>query len=73
MPIKMNNSKIVFIDVEVDYKGKKVLDIGAVTGDGNELHNGSLSEFAQFINGYKYICGHNIINHDLKCNDTIDR
>ena len=43
-----------------------MLDIGAVTGDGREFHSDSQSEFAHFIKGCKYICGHNILNHDLK-------
>ena len=67
----MNPREIVFIDTEVEYLGKKILDIGAVTGDGREFHNASLSEFSFFINGCKYICGHNIFNHDLKFLDDV--
>jgi len=63
--------EIVFIDAEVEINGKKVLDIGAVTGDGREFHCGSLSGFAQFISSCKYICGHNILNHDLKYLDEV--
>ena len=64
--IIMESHEIVFIDAEVEHKSKKVLDIGAVTGDGREFHSGSLSGFADFINKCKYICGHNILTHDLK-------
>lgn len=67
----MNGSKgqlqnnIVFIDAEVDAKGKKILDIGAMTGDGLQLHSSSVPELLSFIKGREYICGHNIIKHDL--------
>ena len=63
--MKTELSKIVFIDSEVDPTSKKILDIGAVTGDGREFHSGSLSGFSEFIGGCKYICGHNILTHDL--------
>ena len=64
--VKKNLGEIVFFDAEVDAKSKKVLDIGAVTGDGREFHSGSLSGFSSFLRGCKYVCGHNIIRHDMK-------
>jgi len=42
------------------------LDIGAVKGNGQEFHSGSLQDFSGFLRGSKYVCGHNILNHDLK-------
>jgi len=42
------------------------LDIGAVKGNGQEFHSDSLQDFSGFLRGSKYICGHNILNHDLK-------
>ena len=33
---------------------------------GNSFHSSSTSEFISFINGTRFICGHNILNHDLK-------
>ncbi|HRQ44960.1 MAG TPA: RecQ family ATP-dependent DNA helicase [Candidatus Goldiibacteriota bacterium] len=59
-------SDIVFIDVEVDVNSKKILDAGAITGDGLQLHSNSVPELLSFINGKEYICGHNIIKHDLQ-------
>ena len=56
---------LVFIDTEVDVKTKKVLDIGCVTDKGEQLHTNSFSEFLKLINGIHYICGHNILKHDL--------
>lgn len=57
---------IAFIDTEVEPKSKKVLDIGSVKGDGSSFHSNSVSDFIRFLNGSEFVCGHNIINHDLK-------
>lgn len=62
----MNSNEIVFIDAEVDPSGKRVLDIGAVKENGVEFHSNSTAAFADFLRGSKYICGHNILKHDLK-------
>lgn len=57
---------IAFIDTEIDTKTRKVLDIGSIRSDGNLYHKASLAEFIPFLQGTDYICGHNILNHDLK-------
>lgn len=57
---------ITFIDTEIDPKTRKVLDIGSIRSDGNMFHKASLAEFIPFLDGTEYICGHNILNHDLK-------
>lgn len=57
---------IAFIDLEIDPKTKKILDIGSVKGNGNSFHKSSPLEFIQFLNGTDYLCGHNVYNHDLK-------
>lgn len=59
----MNN--IVFIDTEIDVKSKRILDIGGIKENKEQFHSGSKTDFNRFINGIKYICGHNIIKHDL--------
>lgn len=56
---------IVFIDTEVDFKSKKILDLGATTHNGLDFHAKSLTDFFAFIQRKEYVCGHNIINHDL--------
>lgn len=59
-------NSIAFIDIEVSQKQDKVLDIGGIKDKGNSFHSSSTSEFISFINGTRFICGHNILNHDLK-------
>ena len=60
----MDAKEIVFIDVEIGFNDKKVLDIGAVTENGLEFHSNSLPAFSDFLAGNKYVCGHNILKHD---------
>ncbi|MBQ4282512.1 MAG: RecQ family ATP-dependent DNA helicase [Lachnospira sp.] len=67
------NEEIVFVDTEVSKQDEKVRDIGAVrttvpvlSTNGLQLHSSDLLEFEKFIKGATYICGHNIINFDLK-------
>ncbi|MCL2380941.1 MAG: hypothetical protein FWC64_05030 [Treponema sp.] len=62
----MNPNEIVFIDTEVGFNSKKISDIGAITGSGREFHSSSLAAFSDFLHGAAYVCGHNIIKHDLK-------
>jgi len=56
---------IVFIDTEVDVKSKKILDIGCVTANIEQFHSSSTIEFIDFLKHSDFICGHNIIKHDL--------
>src|SRR5690606_17007836 len=57
---------IAFIDTEIDPKSRKILDIGSIKGDGSSFHQNSMSDFIQFLNGTQFICGHNILAHDIK-------
>ena len=59
-------SIIAFIDAEVDPRNGKVLDIGGIRSDGLRFHGSSMTDFAGFLRGAEYVCGHNILNHDLK-------
>ena len=57
---------IVFIDTEVNPQTKKVVDYGAMREDGAVLHSHSKADFDAFVSRRDTVCGHNIINHDLK-------
>lgn len=59
-------NSIAFIDTEIDPKSQKILDIGSIKNNGSSFHKTSVDEFIRFINGTQYICGHNILNHDIK-------
>jgi len=57
---------ITFIDTEIEPKSGKILDLGGIKDNGSTFHSTSISEFANFLKGGEFICGHNIIHHDLK-------
>jgi len=57
---------IVFFDTEIDPGSGKILDIGAVRSDGQKLHSARLADFIAFIQSCQFLCGHNILSHDLK-------
>ena len=57
---------IAFFDTEVNPQTKKVADYGVVREDGAVLHTHSKVDFDAFISICDTLCGHNIINHDLK-------
>ena len=58
---------IAFIDTEIDPKSGRVLDIGGIKTDGSLFRSSSLPGFVKFLHGAEFICGHNILQHDLKC------
>ena len=62
----MNADMLVFIDTEVGVDSQKALDYGAMREDGAVLHTQSAQEFDSFVSRCDTLCGHNIINHDLK-------
>ena len=57
---------IAFFDTEVNPQTKKVADYGAFRDDGAVLHSSSKADFDAFVSKCDTVCGHNIINHDLK-------
>lgn len=56
--------KTAFIDLEIDGKGR-ILDIGGVK-NGLSFHSARIPEFADFVSDCDCLCGHNIIEHDIK-------
>lgn len=57
-------SNIVYFDLEISNNGK-ILDIGAVDQNGVTFHSSILGEFLEFISSAEYLCGHNIVSHDI--------
>lgn len=64
--VSYNASHFAFVDVETGLNDNKIHDIGALRYDGAIYHSASKKEFTDFINGVDYLCGHNIIHHDVK-------
>lgn len=58
-------SSIVFIDSEISADTGAVLDLGATKPDHSQFHSASKKGFSNFVAGANFICGHNIVKHDL--------
>lgn len=58
-------NSIAFFDTEIEPNSRKILDIGSVKADGNTFHSNSIADFSRFLKGTAFICGHNILKHDL--------
>lgn len=57
---------ITFIDTETAPTSGKILGIGSIKSDGTFFHTNSVSQITSFIQDSQYVCGHNILNHDLE-------
>jgi len=57
---------LAFIDAEIDPKSGRILDLGSTKTDGSTFHESSIPGFLQFVKEAQWLCGHNILNHDLK-------
>ena len=56
---------IAYIDIETSLiNAQTIYDYGAEK-DGKILHTKNIEEFKNFISDSKFLCGHNIIKHDL--------
>lgn len=57
--------RIAYLDLEITQEGA-VADIGCFINDELQYHGNSIKELLNFIDGIDFLCGHNLINHDLK-------
>lgn len=55
---------IVFIDSEITNEGVTA-DLGAIK-ENKQFHSADKQDFSDFVKDIKFVCGHNIIHHDLK-------
>ncbi|MDP3387109.1 MAG: RecQ family ATP-dependent DNA helicase [Eubacteriales bacterium] len=58
--------RVAFIDTEIQPKTGNVLDIAGIRGDNSTFHSANIGAFTAFLRESSFVCGHNIINHDLK-------
>ena len=56
---------IVFVDSEISIETKEVLDLGAIKYNSGSFHSPSLRDFSNYVSNCDFICGHNIVRHDL--------
>lgn len=65
--------QIVFFDTEVTADGGRIVDFGAVDEKGERIHTGRMDLFMAFIKEASFLCGHNIIKHDLRFLERHDK
>jgi len=56
---------IAFIDIEVSFESKKILDIGCALSNQSTFSENNLPGLNKFIEKTDFICGHNIVAHDI--------
>lgn len=56
---------IVFIDNEIRVSDKQIADLGTVKEDNTQFHSPSIRDLSAFIAEATFLCGHNIVHHDL--------
>lgn len=66
MNMPIDSLSYCFVDVEVGLRDRKIHDIGAIRWDGAVYHSANKQGLMTFIKKVKFVCGHNIINHDAK-------
>lgn len=57
---------IAFLDAETDPSRGTILDLGILRSDGAQYRGNSISTFKEILKVSDFVCGHNIILHDLK-------
>lgn len=62
-------NKILYIDIETTKQGK-IKDVGALF-NGQELHESQLTKLESWIEQSEYICGHNIVAHDIPLLESV--
>ncbi len=59
-------SLIAFFDLEINPEKKKILGIGAIGSDDEVFHKSHPDEFLVFVEQSRFLCGRNILAHDLQ-------
>ena len=67
----IDENVIVFVDLEVNPETGKIREYGAVSSDHRQYRGSSAAAFSQVLNHAAYICGHNLLRHDLKYIKTV--
>ncbi len=57
--------RIVFFDIELNPQTETIEDIGCIQDDGAVFHKKDIPGFFDFIKDAEFICGHNILAHDI--------
>lgn len=64
--VSRDASRYAFVDVEVGLKDKRIHDIGILRWDGAKYHSADKRAAISFLENVDFVCGHNVIHHDMK-------
>lgn len=64
--VSRDASRYAFVDVEVGLKDKRIHDIGILRWDGAKFHSADKKAAISFLEDVDFVCGHNVIHHDMK-------
>lgn len=64
--VSRDASRYAFVDVEVGLKDKRIHDIGILRWDGAKYHSADKKAAISFLENVDFVCGHNVIHHDMK-------
>lgn len=64
-PPSTAKKSIAFIDAEISASGTRVCDLGAFSEERGSFHSNNPKAFLDFIAEADFVCGHNILRHDL--------
>ncbi len=59
-------SGLAFLDIEAGTGDHKVHDIGVLASDGATYHSAAKDKALEMLRNADFICGHNVVHHDLK-------
>ncbi len=62
----MKGKGVIFIDAEISKTDNKIKDLGAIKENGDIFHSHDIRSFVDFVQQGCFLCGHNIVHHDLK-------
>ena len=57
---------IAYIDLEVQPNTGTILDLGGINESGKVFHSKRVSDIVEFVKESEFLCGHNVIKHDMK-------
>ena len=61
-----DGNNIVFVDLEVNPDNGQVREYGAVSSEDLQYRGASAASFERMLEHADYVCGHNLLRHDLK-------
>ena len=56
---------VAFIDIEVNSRNGAILDTALWFNNGKSYHGSSILQFGDYLKEAAFLCGHNILKHDL--------